>query len=110
MSLYGDYIMERTEDLTLERDDAFVRYRYMDDGETVYIIDIYVAKHARSAHIATHLADSICEAAKRRGFKTLLGSVMPSAKGSTESLKVLLAYGMTLASSGPDAIFFRKEL
>ncbi len=110
MSHYGDYIMERTDDLLLEQDDGFVHYRFLDDGETVYIVDIFVPKHCRGGRVATQLADLVCDEARRRGFKTLMGTVMPSAKNSTISLKVLLGYGMRLASAGPDAIFFRKEL
>jgi hypothetical protein len=110
MSHYSDYVQERTDDLVIENGEGFVQYRYLDDGESVYIVDIYVAKHLRRGHIATHFADIVCDEARRRGFTTLVGSVRPTAKGSTESLKVLLAYGMKLASSGPDAIYFRKDL
>lgn len=110
MSQYADYIMERTDDLIIEIDTGFAHYRFFDDGETVYIVDIFVPKHMRGGRIATHLADLVCDEARRRGFKKLLGSVQPSAKESTTSLKVLLGYGMKLKSAGHDAIFFEKEL
>ena len=44
------------------------------------------------------MADAIVQDAKEQGANKLLGSVVPSAKGSTESLKVLIAYGMALES------------
>lgn len=109
MSLYAQYLMERTDDLIIETQHGFATYRYLDDGKCVYIIDIYVVPEARNKKIASSLADVIVKEAKDRGAIRMLGSVVPSSKNSTASMKVLLGYGMTLDSAGPDAIFFRKE-
>ena len=56
------------------------------------------------------MADEIAKIAKKEGCTKMLGSVVPSAKNSTISLKVLLAYGMTLQSSTNDFIIFEKEI
>lgn len=109
MSLYADYLKERTEDQILENDQGFITYRFM-DSLTCYIVDIYVRPEHRKQRVASDIADLVMEIAKNRGCTKLLGSVVPSAKGSTTSLKVLLGYGMTLKSSGVDFILFERAI
>lgn len=110
MSLYADYLTERTADLILEHDDGFATYRYINDGKTVYIVDIYTVPAMREKYVAAFLADQIVKEAKDRGCTELLGTVQPSAKGSALGLKVLLGYGMTLQSASNDCIIFRKDI
>lgn len=110
MSLYGDYILERTTDRIIESPSGFATFRYLDGGKAVYIIDIYTIPEERKKGAAAALADMIADEAKERGCVEMLGTVVPSTRGSTASLKILLAYGMTLKSAGNDLIIFRKEL
>ncbi len=110
MSLYADYITERTNDLIIETDAGFATYRYINDGRSVYIIDIYTDPDSRKLGNAADLADDIVKEAQARGCSELLGTVVPSTKGSTASLRVLLAYGMTLQSAEKDLIIFRKGI
>lgn len=76
----------------------------------MYIIDIYTVPEERKKGAASILADLVAIAAKEKGCVEMLGTVMPSAKGSTASLKVLLGYGFELKSACNDAIIFRKDL
>jgi GNAT superfamily N-acetyltransferase len=78
--------------------------------KSVYIIDIFTIPESRKKGEAAQLADLIAAEAKERGCTEMLGSVVPSTKGSTASLKVLLAYGMTLKEAGQDFIIFRKDI
>jgi predicted GNAT family acetyltransferase len=109
MSYYADYVHERTNDSVLETEKGFATYRFLDQ-KTVYIVDIFVAPKHRKQHAASDLADDVVKIAKDRGCTKLLGSVVPSTKGSTRSLCVLLGYGMTLDSSTNDLILFSKEI
>jgi GNAT superfamily N-acetyltransferase len=109
-SLYAQYLMERTEDLIIEMDNGFATYRYLPGGKSVYIVDIYTSPDVRRTGTASWLADAIAKEAKDKGCIELLGSVVPSTKGSTASLQVLLGYGMTLSSAATDFIIFRKDL
>lgn len=109
MSLYAEYLRERTGDLMIELDQGFATYRYPNE-KTVYIVDIYVAQPARRQNLARCIADKIVAEAKKRGCTRCLGSVVPSAQGSTDSLRVLLGYGMRLDSSAQDFILFSKEI
>jgi GNAT superfamily N-acetyltransferase len=110
VSFYAEYLKERTEDRILETPEGFATYRFPQDGKTVYIIDIYVAPEHRAHGVASSIADQIVAIAKQRGCTRLLGTVVPSNKGSTASLKVLLGYGMWLQSSAADLVVFEKSI
>lgn len=110
MSMYSDYLYERTNDQIIETEDGFATFRYVNNFDTVYLIDIYVKPESRQKKIATGFADQIAAEAKEKGAKEMIGTVVPSAKNSTISLKVLVGYGMTLHQAGNDVIVFRKDL
>ena len=110
MSLYAEYLRERTDDMIVEAPNGFATYRYLNEGKTVYIIDIFTIREARKLGSASILADMICEEAKAKGCTELIGTVIPSAHGSTDSLSVLIAYGMTLLRAEQNLIVFRKDL
>lgn len=110
MSYYTDYLRERTNDGVVETDYGFATYRFLEEGKTVYIVDIYVVPEARKEGHAADMADQIAKIAKEAGCTSMIGTVQPSAKGSTLSLQVLLGYGMRLQSASQDAIIMRKEI
>jgi ribosomal protein S18 acetylase RimI-like enzyme len=109
MDMYIEYLKERRPECQVEIcDKGFAIYSFMEDS--VYIEEIYVKPEYRQEHIATQLSGKIQEKARQMGCVRLLGSVSPSAQGSTKSLQVLLAHGMTLLSSQDDLIWFSKPL
>lgn len=110
MSLYAKYLAELTDDRLLEVNHGFATYRILPDQKAVYIIDIFVDSDFRKAGTAAQMADEIEKIGKKEGCTKMLGSVVPSRKKSTESMKVLLAYGMRLQSSGNDFIFFERDI
>ena len=107
--MYEEYVLERNGDLILIEETGFAIYRYINENQ-VYIVDIYVKPEHRKTGLASEMADKIAREAKRRGRNEMLGTVVPSAKGSHRSLLVLLAYGMTLLSASADLIVLRKEI
>lgn len=109
-SQYADYIRERSFDEIVETECGFATYRFLEGGKSCYIVDIYIVPESRKTGAASAIADSIVEIAKARGCTELLGTVCPSAKAATASLKVLLAYGMALKSSSSDLVVFRKDI
>lgn len=109
-SLYAQYLRERTTDGILETATGFATYRYLDGGKSVYVVDIYVVPGHRKSGEAAALADAIACEAKAKGCSEMIGTVQPSAKGATTSLKVLLAYGMELQSAGADCIILSKKI
>lgn len=109
-SHYAQYLQERTEDKILETDYGFATYRYINNGRSVYIVDIFVSPDYRRKNGASAMADKVVEIAVQKGCTEMLGSVVPSAKGSTESLQVLIGYGMKLKSASENFIVFSKEL
>lgn len=109
MKMYVDYLRERTGDRVAHNDMGFAVYRFVEE-KTVYIVDIYVKPDFRKQGVAGDIADIVVDLAKQRGCTKLIGSVVPSANGSTVSMRVLLGYGMTLDSSANDFILFKKEI
>jgi predicted GNAT family acetyltransferase len=108
--MYADYLREKSNDQIIENEHGFASYRYLNDGKSVYIIDIYILSSARKHGSASAMADLIVGEAKKIGCSELLGTVVPSSKNSTDSLRVLLGYGMSLYSSSQDLILFRKDI
>jgi hypothetical protein len=108
--MYAKYIKERTSDHIFENDYGFATFRFLDDGKTVYIIDIFIEEKQRQSGKASLLADLIVSEAKLKGATKLIGSVVPSTKNSTTSMKVLLGYGMVLDSAADNLIIFRKDI
>jgi len=109
MSLYASYLKERTSDNIVELPEGFATYRLLNTNQC-YIIDIYVLPEYRKSGIASHLADTIVAMAKTQGCTELLGTVVPSTNSSTTSLKVLLAYGMSLHSADSNLIVCKKDI
>ncbi len=109
-SMYAQYLRERTDDHILETEHGFVTFRFIEETKAVYIIDIFVVPEKRESKVGAALADTVIAQAKERGCVEALGTVVPSAKGSTTSLRVLLGYGMQLQSSSNNLIVFRKDI
>lgn len=108
-SLYARYLNERAGDQIIEKEGGFVTYRYLNESQ-VYIIDIFVLPDERQKGYASKLADEVAAEAKAKGCKEMLGTVVPQAKNSTVSLKVLLGYGMSLDKAANDLIILKKEI
>lgn len=110
MSFYADYLKEKTVDSIIETDYGFATYRYINEGRSVYIIDLYIVPEERKNGRASALAEMICKEAKAKGCIDLMGSVIPSNKGSSASVDVLRSFGMDLQSASQDFIAFRKAI
>ena len=107
-SLYGFYIKEREGFEILEDDYGFATYKI--EGNTVYIRDIYVVPPCRNSHYGENMANQIGLIAKTEGCTKMLGTVAPQAKGSAQSMLILLAYGMKPTHSDANLVYFMKEL
>lgn len=109
MEQYARFCEEFNGDQVFWNDVGWVQYRYLNDRQ-VYIVNIWVDLEQRKEGQASALADKVVGLAKLRGCTELVGTVVPSAKSSTASLKVLLGYGMRVDSSANDLIMFKKEI
>lgn len=109
MSLYADYIHEKTKDFIIENDKGFATYRFL-EGFKVYIVDIYVKPEFRKQGVAQQFINEIVEKAVEIGCTELYGSVNVNFANPTYSVKLHLAYGMEVFGLGPDIIIFRKAL
>lgn len=92
---------------------GFATYRWMnlEGNKAVYIEDIYVVPEHRKGNIATELSEIIQKKAKERGCTYLLGTVDVSKPTATDSIKVLLAHGMSLVNYHEhNTLWFKKEI
>ncbi len=108
MSLYAMYLYEREGKSIIESDKGFITYSFFEDK--CYIENLFVHPDFRKTHEASKMADQVAQEAKSKGYKKLIGSVIPSTKGSDDSIKVLQAYGFKLESSTNNFIIFEKDL
>jgi GNAT superfamily N-acetyltransferase len=109
-SLYAQYVRERGIDQIIETEKGFATYRYLNEGRTVYIVDIFVLPEHRKAGAAAGIADAIAALSRDKGCTEMWGTVTPQAKGSTASVRVLLAYGMDLHAVQDGHLVFRKDI
>ncbi len=109
MSLYSDYLTERTDDGILELTQGFATYRYLPDN-IIYVLDVFVAKDFRKTGLAKTMIDRIAEESKAKGFKKMVTTVVPSYRGAARSIKVILDYGFIPQSSSDNLIIFGKDL
>ena len=108
--MYGDYILEKAGDGIIENERGFVTYRFLPDGKSVYILDVYIKPEFRRSGAMSAFGDEVVGIAKQRGCTELIGTVVPSLAGSTISLMALVSYGMKLHASFNDQIVFKKEI
>lgn len=108
MSLFSEYKKEREGKYVIESDRGFLVYSVNKDS--LYIEDIFVLKEYRHSGLAQQMADWAYNMAKQSHCKRLIGSVAPSANGSTYSMILLIKYGFNLLSSDKDMVYFYKEV
>jgi hypothetical protein len=107
-SLYAQYLFEREGFECVEELYGFATFKVT--GDECYLRDIFVIPSMRKQRGASNLCDQVRDIAKARGCKFVVGSVAPSARGSNESIKAILAYGFQLFSSQQDFIIFKLDI
>ncbi len=108
MSLYADYIRERTQKKVLETDYGFCVYQIF--GKECYIEEVYVVPEKRREGYATMLGDLVGAIAKGLDCTHLTGSVCVRAPEPTRSLRGLIAAGYKILRCEPDMIYMVKEI
>jgi ribosomal protein S18 acetylase RimI-like enzyme len=111
LDLFAEYLQERRgmSLLVAAEGQGFATYR-ITPGAEVYIQDIYVQPAFRRYGVAVDLANEIAAMARLHGCTFMLGTLDPTARGATEGLAVMLAYGFRLQEVAATHIILRKEL
>ncbi len=102
------FIEEREGKNIIESERGFATYSFTEDA--VYMEDIYIHPEHRRSGETFKMAEEIGKIAKSKGKKKMLGSVVPTAKGSSLSLKLLLDHGFKLDSSTNNFILVSRDL
>lgn len=112
MSLYSEYLQERTNRKIIETEHGFCTFDIFDypTQKECYIADIYVKADYRRTKEGFNLVDKVLDYAKKIACTHLTGAVCTSAKGSTESMKFILAYGTKLLRCEGNMVYFSKEI
>jgi GNAT superfamily N-acetyltransferase len=109
-SLYAQYLREKSTDHIYEHEFGFATFRYLNDGNSVYIIDIYVVPEMRRQGYAFDLVDKIVKIAKENGCTELLGTIAVNSTYSSISLKGHLSYGLDIISAADNVIILKKDI
>lgn len=108
VSMMAKYYEEREGFSTYETDKGFATFKIR--GDECYIKDIFIMpEHRRSGH-AFEIGNEITKIAKENKCTALTGSVVPSLKGSTESMQALIKFGFKLNHCTNDFIVLVKEI
>lgn len=107
-SLYAQYIEERGGSLIIEKEWGFVTYEIQ--NETIFIVDLFVAKDFRIQGKARELGEEVMQIGREKGCKTLLGGWDPRALNSLDSLKAFIASGLKPLRIENGLVFFVRDL
>lgn len=107
-SHYAQYILERENFQIIEDERGFATYFIK--GEECYIRDIYIAPEFRLKGAGTEFCNEIEKIAKAAGCTYMTGTVVPTMRGSTESIQACIKAGFKLLFSTPEKIILKKEL
>lgn len=109
MSLYGQYVQERSGYHIIETADAFATYSF--HNGFVVIRDLYVCPEKRRSGIAAALAKRIITEALDRDCHTAWATADPQAMGFPTSAKAIKASGFVAELHGADGlVWFKKDL
>jgi hypothetical protein len=108
VSLYAKYIKEREDFEIIEDEKGFVTFFF--NESSVFVRDLYIAEEHRGFEVLLDLSNRLETLVQERGFKLLIGQVVPSMKGATRSMKALLKLGYEIHSSDNEKIVMVKEL
>lgn len=107
-SLYAAYYLEREGVHVVEHEWGFATYKLM--PEHVYLQDIYVIPSRRKDGLGVQLMNEVAEIAKKKGLRTMFGSVAPSTPFGHTMTQIMLGLGFRIHSSDKDIIYFKKDL
>lgn len=102
--MYAKYIKEREGKEIIEDEYGYATFAMFPDH--CYVEDVFVLPEFRKSGYASGYIDKVCEIMKTRNIRKIFVSVDPRANGSTESMKIILAYGFKLHASETNMIYF----
>jgi len=94
MSMYADYVKERTSRSILETEYGFVVFSYEGEDYTLFIHELFVRKESRRRGHGARMIEELILDAGKRGAQQIVGCVDPRALNADESMKIILAYGL----------------
>lgn len=110
MSLFGDYVKERTTKSILEDDISFAVFSFPDSDSTLFIEDFFVDLKWRKQNKGRVLFGKLLEEGRRRGAVNIACAVDPEAKNALDSVKAVLAVGFKPLRTSEQRWFFIRAI
>lgn len=107
-SLYAQYLAERTHKRIIEDGFGFIVFEVLPD--CVLINELFIVPEERKKGRGLYLGKEVESIAKSIGKKLLVCTVDPRAKNAEDSLRAILAMGMSLNRAKDGLIYLTKEL
>lgn len=112
MSLYAQYIKERSNREIIETDQGFVTYVAYKDG--LMVEDLYIKPEFRKQGLAIKFVYQVIDIVKANDMKTIYICVAPGIEspyvGATAMCKALLHHGCKLEQSFNNLLILSKEI
>jgi hypothetical protein len=107
-NIYLQYRQERENLQSIEVEGAFATYKFVNDY--CYLEDVYAIPELRGSKISYELATMVEAAAKKAGYKKMLGSVDIAAANPEISLKACFTQGYKILKLEGSVIWLSKEI
>jgi len=107
MSLYANYVKERTGQDCLETDHYFITYSIQPDVNNVsfiFIHDFYIKPEKRRGYLARRICTSILQLGKESNCKYALSQIDCTTNNATSALKFQLSMGGVILSAANNLI------
>lgn len=108
VSHYAQYMKEREGLDTIENDNGFISYKFIEDG--CYIHTVFVQKESRGSLAMVDLCEKVRRVSLEKGCHKVFCTVVPSLPGSTYTIEILIRYGFILDSATNNFICLKKEI
>jgi GNAT superfamily N-acetyltransferase len=109
VSLWADYIKEREDCDTIEREQGFITYRFQPNGDC-FIRDFFVQRVQRNQGVGQELFDELGALAVKHEVKRFVAEVDLRAATSTQSLGIILSRGFQAVGAQNHIITLIQEI
>lgn len=106
--MFAKYLEETSYKRVFETDKGFFVYQI--NGKEFYVQEVYVEPEYRKSGIASDFDKEAVKLAKEFECEYIKGSIVPTSKGATDSMKFQLALGYKLAYCDRDIIYLVKNI
>lgn len=106
MSLWADYLQEKYNKTTIEREDSFATYMILDSNNELYVEDIYCTPETRKTGGFIPILKDLVEVAKINNCDKVSCYVFLVSNRPEEAIQWLIKIGFKVANCVDNKLFF----